>query len=49
MSEVLRSVVTGVGGYLPADVVSNADLAKVKVEWRPTTILFTDGTRVGKE
>ncbi len=29
MSEVLRSVVTGVGGYLPADVVSNADLAKV--------------------
>lgn len=29
MSEVIRSVVTGVGGYLPADVVSNADLAKV--------------------
>ncbi|MFO1014129.1 MAG: beta-ketoacyl-ACP synthase III [Caulobacteraceae bacterium] len=29
MSEVLRSVVTGVGGYLPAEIVTNADLAKV--------------------
>ncbi len=29
MSSVLRSVVTGVGGYLPEEVVTNADLAKV--------------------
>jgi hypothetical protein len=29
VSEVLRSVVTGVGGYLPAEIVTNADLAKV--------------------
>ncbi len=28
MSSVLRSAVTGVGGYLPADVVTNDDLAK---------------------
>ena len=28
MSPILRSVVTGVGGYLPEEVVSNADLAK---------------------
>ena len=28
MSSILRSVITGVGGYLPEDVVSNADLAK---------------------
>ena len=28
MSSVLRSVVTGVGGYLPAEVVSNDELAK---------------------
>lgn len=36
--------------FIDEDVkLRNADLAKVKVEWRPTTILFTDGTRVGKE
>ena len=29
MSSILRSVITGVGGYLPDEVVSNADLAKV--------------------
>ena len=29
MSSVLRSAVTGVGGYLPVDVVTNADLARV--------------------
>jgi 3-oxoacyl-[acyl-carrier-protein] synthase III len=29
VSKVLRSVVTGVGGYLPDNVVSNADLAKI--------------------
>ncbi len=29
MSPTLRSVVTGVGGYLPEEVVSNADIAKV--------------------
>ena len=29
MSPVLRSVVTGVGAYLPEDVVTNAELAKV--------------------
>lgn len=29
MTRVLRSVVTGVGGYLPDEVVTNADLAKV--------------------
>ena len=29
MSEVLRSVVTGVGGYLPEQVVTNDDLAKI--------------------
>ncbi|MDR3510878.1 MAG: ketoacyl-ACP synthase III [Caulobacteraceae bacterium] len=29
MSPVLRSVVTGVGAYLPEEVVSNAELAKV--------------------
>ncbi|HXQ13982.1 MAG TPA: beta-ketoacyl-ACP synthase III [Caulobacteraceae bacterium] len=29
MSSVLRSVVTGVGGYLPAEVVTNDDLAKI--------------------
>ncbi|WP_332768268.1 beta-ketoacyl-ACP synthase III [Phenylobacterium sp.] len=28
MTKVLRSVVTGVGGYLPDEVVTNADLAK---------------------
>ena len=28
MTKVLRSVVTGVGGYLPDDIVTNADLAK---------------------
>lgn len=28
MTPILRSVVTGVGGYLPDEVVSNADLAK---------------------
>ena len=28
MSSILRSVITGVGGYLPPDVVSNADLSK---------------------
>ena len=28
MTSILRSVVTGVGGYLPADVVTNDDLAK---------------------
>ena len=28
MSSVLRSVVTGVGGYLPPDVVTNTDLSK---------------------
>ncbi|MDR3506510.1 MAG: ketoacyl-ACP synthase III [Caulobacteraceae bacterium] len=28
MSSVLRSVVTGVGGYLPDEIVTNADLAK---------------------
>lgn len=29
MTQVLRSVVTGVGGYLPDEVVTNADLAKI--------------------
>ncbi len=29
MTQVLRSVVTGVGGYLPSEVVTNDDLAKV--------------------
>ncbi len=29
MSSVLRSAVTGVGGYLPEDVVTNHDLAKI--------------------
>ncbi len=29
MSSVLRSVVTGVGGYLPAEIVTNDDLAKI--------------------
>ena len=29
MTKVLRSVVTGVGGYLPDDIVTNSDLAKV--------------------
>ncbi len=29
MSSVLRSVVTGVGGYLPDEIVTNDDLAKV--------------------
>ena len=29
MSNLIRSVVTGVGAYLPEDVVTNADLAKV--------------------
>ncbi len=29
MSEVLRSAITGVGAYLPPDVVSNADLSKI--------------------
>ena len=29
MSKVLRSVVTGVGGYLPDEVVTNDDLAKI--------------------
>ncbi|HEX7758864.1 MAG TPA: beta-ketoacyl-ACP synthase III [Caulobacteraceae bacterium] len=29
MSAILRSVVTGVGGYLPAEVVTNDDLAKI--------------------
>ena len=29
MSKVLRSVVTGVGGYLPEQVVTNDDLAKI--------------------
>ena len=29
MTRVLRSVVTGVGGYLPDEVVSNEDLAKI--------------------
>ena len=29
MSKVLRSVVTGVGGYLPDEVVTNEALAKV--------------------
>ncbi|MET0295026.1 MAG: beta-ketoacyl-ACP synthase III [Phenylobacterium sp.] len=29
MTRVLRSVVTGVGGYLPDEVVTNAELAKV--------------------
>ena len=29
MTRVLRSVVTGVGGYLPDEVVTNADLSKV--------------------
>ena len=29
MSSIVRSVITGVGGYLPEEVVSNADLAKV--------------------
>jgi len=28
VTKVLRSVVTGVGGYLPDDIVTNADLAK---------------------
>ena len=28
MSSVLRSVITGVGGYLPPDIVTNDDLAK---------------------
>ena len=28
MSSILRSVITGVGGYLPEEVVTNADLAK---------------------
>ena len=36
--------------FIEEDVkLRNADLAKVKVEWRPVTILFADGTRVGKE
>jgi 3-oxoacyl-[acyl-carrier-protein] synthase-3 len=29
VSSVLRSVVTGVGGYLPAEIVTNDDLAKI--------------------
>ncbi|HMP63574.1 MAG TPA: hypothetical protein PKA17_10975, partial [Phenylobacterium sp.] len=29
MSSVFRSAVTGVGGYLPDEVVTNDDLAKV--------------------
>jgi 3-oxoacyl-[acyl-carrier-protein] synthase-3 len=29
VSEVLRSAITGVGAYLPPDVVSNADLSKI--------------------
>ena len=29
MSKVLRSVVTGVGGYLPETIVTNDDLAKI--------------------
>src|ERR1019366_8064009 len=29
MSSVLRSAVTGVGGYLPADIVTNDELSKV--------------------
>lgn len=29
MSAVIRSIITGVGGYLPPDVVTNDDLAKV--------------------
>ena len=29
MTKVLRSVVTGVGGYLPDEIVTNDDLAKV--------------------
>ncbi len=29
MTQVLRSVVTGVGGYLPSEVVTNDDLSKV--------------------
>ncbi len=29
MSAILRSVVTGVGGYLPSEVVTNDDLAKI--------------------
>lgn len=29
MTKVLRSVVTGVGGYLPDQIVTNADLAKI--------------------
>jgi 3-oxoacyl-[acyl-carrier-protein] synthase-3 len=29
VSEVLRSAITGVGAYLPPDIVSNADLSKI--------------------
>ena len=29
MTKVLRSVVTGVGGYLPDEIVTNTDLAQV--------------------
>ena len=29
MTKVLRSAVTGVGGYLPDEIVTNSDLAKV--------------------
>ena len=29
MTKVLRSVVTGVGGYLPDQIVTNEDLAKI--------------------
>ncbi|HEX2559068.1 beta-ketoacyl-ACP synthase III [Phenylobacterium sp.] len=44
MTRVLRSVVTGVGGYLPDEVVTNADLAQV-VETSDEWIVERTGIR----
>ncbi|MFC3078212.1 beta-ketoacyl-ACP synthase III [Phenylobacterium terrae] len=44
MTRVLRSVVTGVGGYLPDEVVANTDLAKV-VETSDEWIIERTGIR----
>ena len=48
MSAILRSVVTGVGDYLPARVVTNDDLAKV-VETNDAWIVERTGIRQRRE
>ena len=48
MSSILRSVVTGVGDYLPSRVVTNDDLAKV-VDTNDAWIIERTGIRQRRE